>query len=100
MSLDRARELVLADARENRHNTGLSDADVLAAVADEVSLDQVVDYQDDNTEAWRIVLAHHQNPTRSQLCALIVAISGAEPELMPAHYRVWHQRILRGDLYQ
>lgn len=99
MTLEKAGTLVLRDARRNDYPDGTSDVDVLADVRARISLDDVVDYGDEDTEAYRVFLAHHQNPTRSQLCALIVALSGEQPpEAMPAHYRVWHRRILRGEI--
>ncbi len=101
MTLEEAGTLVLADARRHRDDASdpASDADVLALVHQNVSLDDVVDYRDETTEAYRVFLAHHQNPTRSQLCVLVMALSDGTLDQLNAEYRVWHQRIMRGDVY-
>lgn len=98
MTLEAAGTLVLADARQNRTASGLPDAEVLDDVRSRISLDDLVDYEDDLTEAYRVFLAHHQNPTRDQLCSMIMALTAGPPENMPVHYRVWHRRIVAGEL--
>jgi hypothetical protein len=100
MTLEEAGTIVLADARRNDYPASMPDADVLADVHQRISLDELYDDGTDErqVEAYRVFLAHHQNPTRSQLCSLIIAISGAPPEYLPPHFRVWHRRILSGEL--
>lgn len=97
LTLEAAGTLVLADARRGTDGV-MPDADVLDVIKQNVSLDDLVDQEDDLTEAYRVFLAHHQNPTRDQLCSMIMALTAGPPENMPVHYRVWHRRIVAGEL--
>lgn len=99
MTLEEAGTRVLRDARRNDYTASMSDADVLADVRERISLDDVVDYEDDDTEAYRVYLAHHQNPTREQLYSLLrTVLSGYAVEHLTPHFRVWATRIMSGEL--
>lgn len=98
MSLDRARAIVLLAERNQGDNALYTDGEVLRDVVDRLSLATLTDYGDEESVAYEVFLAHHQDPTREQLIELLrAATAEGQPELTPAQ-RVWLEAAERGEL--
>lgn len=99
MSLERAIQLVLGDARQNDYNDHLSDDEVLANVRDTVALRTVVgDEDDDLANAYRVYLAHHVSPTREELLHMLRSLSTSTVWRPTVVEEVWLDRLDDGTL--
>lgn len=99
MTLEEASAIVLADARRNDYHVTVPDDVVLTSVRDTVALNDVINYGDERTEAYQVFLAHHQDPSRAQLCQLIHTLASGYPaHALTAPFQVWLRRVIDGDL--
>lgn len=98
MSYERARAIVLAAERNQGDNALYTDDEVLESVRDRLSLATLVDYEDEESRAYYVYLAWHENPSRAQLVELLrAATAEGQPDLSEVQ-RVWLARAERGEL--
>lgn len=92
-----AEELVVRDVR--RGDPTLSFAAALEQAVETVDVRRVVgDDDDEEAEAWRIVLAYRQNPLRRELVELVRLLSSEDVVELSTIQNVWVMRAQRGEL--
>lgn len=98
MSYERARAIVLAAERNRGDNALYTDDEVLRYVVETLTQRTLVDYGDEETRAYRVLLAYRQDPSRAELIELLrAATAEGQPELSEVQ-RVWLDRAERGEL--
>jgi hypothetical protein len=100
MNHDEAAKLVVAATRRDQPGLteNLTDLAVLEIVYDTLSYDTLVDYDDDETEAYRVVLVTRRVPTRGELIELLTALTQEGFANLTTAQRVWADRAERNEL--
>jgi hypothetical protein len=104
MSLERAVELVVAaERRDDPDDTAeLTDSQVVEDVVQRLSPSdtspRLMDYEDDETSAYLVLLAHHYDPTREELLSVLRGVARGGSWRPSVVEEVWLNRLERGHL--
>lgn len=98
MSLEAASAIVLAAARrDSPDESSMTDSELLTHLYSTVRPDQLCDYGDEETEAWQVFLAHHQNPSRRDLVDLVKLLASEGVVRLTTIQDVWVARAQSGE---
>lgn len=99
LDLEEAFRLVATDVRRNETSAQLSVVEAVAVAYDTVARDQLVDYGDRESAAWRLVLTRLARPaTRAELAELVRKLGAEGYVELTTLEEYWAYRAQRGEL--